>query len=132
MILKAKIKTKSNFRNLNGQWLEVREMKVTRVTCRFINEINEIADIDFTLQEIEEFDYEKPKPTNNALLQLTHDTSGPANRIKSLVKMLKKRIAPDDFSVEQINEENKMLDMITQSADDVNTAVDAYYKEVKE
>jgi ppGpp synthetase/RelA/SpoT-type nucleotidyltranferase len=48
----AKIKTKSNFRSLNGIWLEVESMNGKRVTCYF-----EDLKVDFTLSEISEFKY---------------------------------------------------------------------------
>jgi len=48
----AKINTKSNFRSLNGIWLEVESMNGKRVTCYF-----EDLKVDFTLNEISEFKY---------------------------------------------------------------------------
>jgi hypothetical protein len=50
--LKAKINTKSNFRNLNGFTLDVIEISGTRVSCIYFDRINYIT-IDFTLQEVE-------------------------------------------------------------------------------
>lgn len=50
--LKAKINTKSNFRNLNGFTLDVVEISGTRVSCIYFDRINYIT-IDFTLQEVE-------------------------------------------------------------------------------
>jgi hypothetical protein len=48
----AKINTKSNFRSLNGIWLEVESMNGKRVTCYF-----EDLKVDFSLKEISEFKY---------------------------------------------------------------------------
>lgn len=48
----AKINTKSNFRSLNGIWLQVESMNGKRVTCYF-----EDLKVDFTLNEISEFKY---------------------------------------------------------------------------
>jgi hypothetical protein len=54
--MKAKIKTKSNYQNLNGQWLQVKEILGTRVTClNFSQEFQKMISIDFTLKEIAEF-----------------------------------------------------------------------------
>jgi len=54
--MQAKIKTKSNFQNLNGQWLQVKEVLGTRVTClKFSQEFQKNISIDFTLNEITEF-----------------------------------------------------------------------------
>jgi len=50
--LKAKINTKSNFRNLNGVTLEVIEISGSRVSCIYFDRINYIT-IDFTLQEVQ-------------------------------------------------------------------------------
>ena len=49
--LTATIKTKSNFRNLNGQTLEVIEIVGTRVTCKVKDGHNTISS-DFTIQEV--------------------------------------------------------------------------------
>jgi len=55
-LIYAKIKTKSNFENLNGMWLQVFQMSSTRVTC--IHKINGRAmQIDFDLNEIIGFQY---------------------------------------------------------------------------
>jgi hypothetical protein len=52
--LTAQIKTKSNFRNLNGQWLKVVEMVGTTVSCRA--EIDgKMQTVAFALNEIEKF-----------------------------------------------------------------------------
>lgn len=54
--MKAKVKTQSNYRNLNGQWLEVKEIVGTRVTC--IVTFAELGkqSVDFQLKEITELD----------------------------------------------------------------------------
>ena len=52
--MKAKVNTKSNYRNLNGQWLDVKEIVGTRVSC--IVNTNDLGTqtVDFTLKEITE------------------------------------------------------------------------------
>jgi hypothetical protein len=54
--MKAKVNTKSNYRNLNGQWLEVKEIVGTRVTC--VVEFAEFGkqSVDFNLKEVTEMD----------------------------------------------------------------------------
>lgn len=54
--MKAKVNTKSNYRNLNGQWLNVKEIVGTRVTC--IVEFAEFGkqSVDFSLKEVTELD----------------------------------------------------------------------------
>lgn len=53
--MKAKIKTKSNYKNLNGQWLEVKEIVGTRVSCLwFSEEFQKTITIDFSLNEVSE------------------------------------------------------------------------------
>ena len=52
--LKAKVNTKSNYRNLNGQWLEVREFLGNLVACIIIDENGQKITADFNLKEIEE------------------------------------------------------------------------------
>ncbi len=55
-IMKAQIKTKSNFRGLNGQILNVQEISGTRVSCNYIlPESNQKIIIDFNLSEIVKF-----------------------------------------------------------------------------
>jgi hypothetical protein len=54
MLVTVKIKTKSNYRNLNGTILEVVEMRGKRVTCK---ENNGSLTMDFQLNEIEEIFY---------------------------------------------------------------------------
>jgi hypothetical protein len=54
--MKAEIKTKSNFRNLNGQILNVQEIVGTRVSCDYyLPEFKQKITIDFTLKEIVRF-----------------------------------------------------------------------------
>jgi len=50
-VLTATIKTKSNFRNLNGQTLEVIEVVGTRVTCK-VKDGHHTISADFTIQEV--------------------------------------------------------------------------------
>lgn len=52
----AKINTKSNFQNLNGKWLEVKEMVETRVTCSIQFAEFGKKTVDFHLKEIVAFD----------------------------------------------------------------------------
>ena len=53
-ILKAKIQTKSNFRNLNGEVLNVYEIVKNRVTCNMFDPtIGKCIKADFTLNEVE-------------------------------------------------------------------------------
>ena len=54
--MKAKVNTKSNYRNLNGQWLEVKEIVGTRVSCIVDTEEFGNQTIDFHLKEITEMD----------------------------------------------------------------------------
>ena len=54
--MKAKVKTKSNYRNLNGQWLEVKEIVGTRVTCIVTFAEFGKQSVDFQLKEITELD----------------------------------------------------------------------------
>jgi hypothetical protein len=56
--MKAKIQTKSNYRNLNGQWLEVKEVVGTRVSCIIKDEqaYGGKLLVDFNLKEIVEMD----------------------------------------------------------------------------
>jgi len=53
--MKAKVNTKSNYRNLNGQWLEVKEIVGTRVTCIVETEVGKQS-VDFNLKEVTEMD----------------------------------------------------------------------------
>ena len=50
--MKAKVNTKSNFRNLNGQWLEVKEVVGTRVSCIVETEEHGKQTVDFNLKEV--------------------------------------------------------------------------------
>jgi phage major head subunit gpT-like protein len=54
--MKVKVNTKSNYQNLNGQWLELREIVGTRVTC--IVKFAEFGKqtVDFNLKEVTEID----------------------------------------------------------------------------
>jgi hypothetical protein len=52
--MKAKIKTKSNYRGLNGKWLAIKEIVGTRVTCYVDTpDLGKIT-ADFALKEVEE------------------------------------------------------------------------------
>jgi hypothetical protein len=51
----AQVKTKSNFRNLNGQWLTVKEIVGTRVTCIVESEEFGKQTVDFNLKEVTQF-----------------------------------------------------------------------------
>ena len=57
--MKVKVKTKSNYRNLNDRWLELKEVVGKRVTC--IVELEGLGKqtIDFTLNEVIEIDTTK-------------------------------------------------------------------------
>lgn len=52
--LKAKIETKSNYRNLNGQWLVVKQFLGTQVACTIIDEDLVSRTVDFHISEIKE------------------------------------------------------------------------------
>lgn len=52
--MKAKVKTKSNYGNLNGQWLDVKEIAGTRVTCIVQSDLYGTITVDFTLKEVVE------------------------------------------------------------------------------
>lgn len=49
---KALIKTKSNYRGLNGQWLDVKQFLGTLVACIFKDEEGDERTVDFSLTEI--------------------------------------------------------------------------------
>jgi hypothetical protein len=53
----AKVKTKSNFKGLNNQWLKVIEIVGNRVTCEVleVTAYNGKLSVDFTLNEVIEF-----------------------------------------------------------------------------
>jgi hypothetical protein len=54
--MKAQVKTKSNFKGLNGQFLTVKEIVGKRVTCLvFSEELGKMITVDFTLSEITQF-----------------------------------------------------------------------------
>ncbi len=54
--MKAQVKTKSNYKGLNGQILTVKEISGTRVSCEyFCEEFQRLITIDFTLTEIVKF-----------------------------------------------------------------------------
>ena len=50
----VKVNTKSNYRNLNGQWLEVKEIVGTRVSCVVETEEYGKQTVDFNLSEVTE------------------------------------------------------------------------------
>ena len=53
--MKAKVSTKSNYKNVNGQWLEVKEFLGNMVSCViFSEEEQRHITIGFTLKEITE------------------------------------------------------------------------------
>ena len=55
----AKIETKSNYKNLNGKFLKVKELQGTRVTCELITEEHiQPLNVDFQLKEVKEFKQE--------------------------------------------------------------------------
>jgi hypothetical protein len=55
-LVSAKIKTKSNYGNLNGKFYQVTQMVGTRVTC--ICEIDgRVVNVDFNLSEVVEFNF---------------------------------------------------------------------------
>lgn len=64
------------------------------------------------------------KPGCSNILQLMHDAVGPTNNIKSCAKLLKSGTLTPEETV-------KMLDAITQKADELNAALDAYYNKTK-
>lgn len=53
--LQARFETKSNYQNLNGVWLNVAELQVTRITCKVKNEVGQIITTDFNIKEVVEF-----------------------------------------------------------------------------
>ena len=54
--MKAEVKTKSNFKGLNGQVLNVKEISGTRVSCDYFSQEFQVwITIDFTLSEIVQF-----------------------------------------------------------------------------
>lgn len=53
-LIKIIYDTKSNYRNLNGQWLEVKEIVGTRVSCIVETEEYGKQTVDFNLKEVTE------------------------------------------------------------------------------
>lgn len=59
-MVKVKINTKSNYRNLNGKWLEVFEAVESRITCFVLDdETGKVIKIDFNVSEISGMNYYK-------------------------------------------------------------------------
>lgn len=58
--MKAKVKTTSNYRDLNDQWLEVKEIVGTRVSCIVDTPEYGKQTVDFKLSEVDELDFQKP------------------------------------------------------------------------
>jgi hypothetical protein len=52
--LKAQIKTKSNYKNLNGKFVKVIQFLGTIVYCEYINEDGDVVRCDFSINEITE------------------------------------------------------------------------------
>ena len=53
--MKALINTKSNYRNLNGQWLTIKEFLGNIVACKFFDmELGKEITVDFNIKEIKE------------------------------------------------------------------------------
>jgi len=51
--MKAKVSTKSNYKNLNGQWVEIKEFLGTIISCLVFDEIlQKNITVDFSLKEI--------------------------------------------------------------------------------
>jgi hypothetical protein len=50
--LKAQIKTKSNYKNLNGKFVKVIQFLGTIVYCEYINEDGDVVRCDFSINEI--------------------------------------------------------------------------------
>ena len=54
--MEAKVNTKSNYKNLNNTWLEVKELAGKRVSCLvFSDEFQKNITVDFCLNEVLEF-----------------------------------------------------------------------------
>lgn len=49
---KAQIKTKSNYKNLNGKFVKVIQFLGTIVYCEYINENGEAVRCDFSINEV--------------------------------------------------------------------------------
>ena len=119
MKLIVKLKTKSNYRRLNGYEVEVVEIKGSRVTCSlpdFPNDKN--INADFDIKEVEFISYQKPN-----LLKFMHDTVGPVNRIKSMATMIDQG--------RNVSDHVKMIGLIIKSADDLNKELDTFYSQYK-
>ena len=52
--LKAQIKTKSNYQNLNGKFVKIIQFLGAIVYCEYINENGEAVRCDFSINEITE------------------------------------------------------------------------------
>ena len=54
--MKVKVNTKSNYKGLNGQWLNVQEISGTRISCLiFFDEFQKELIVDFNIKEVVEF-----------------------------------------------------------------------------
>ena len=77
--IKAKVNTKSNYKGLNGQWLSVKEIVGTRVSCQqFSEDFQTWITIDFNLSEITELSVNEPAEKQepellNALREAYHE-----------------------------------------------------------
>lgn len=60
----VKVKTPSNYRNLNDKWLELKEIIGTRVTCSIQFGEFGTQTVDFNLKEVVEIDTTKKAPSN--------------------------------------------------------------------
>lgn len=58
--MKALIETKSNYRNLNGKWVKIKQFLGTQVACEIETEEHGTITSDFNLSEIKSIkqDYE--------------------------------------------------------------------------
>jgi hypothetical protein len=72
--MEVKINTTSNYRNLNGQWLEVKEVVGTRVSCLVNTEEHGIQTVDFTLKEVTEM--------NTTSFNIKSNTPQPTKELK--------------------------------------------------
>jgi len=53
--MKALINTKSNYRNLNGHWLTIKDFLGDIVACKvFDSELGRVITVDFNIKEIKE------------------------------------------------------------------------------
>ena len=62
--MRVKVRTKSNYRNLNDQWLELVEVVGTRVTIKTIFAEFGTMTVDFQLSEVVEMDTTKYAESN--------------------------------------------------------------------